>query len=67
MKPILNTTRSLMAPLIVDIIPQMDLAYNKKKLAEWRDKELKALSHSKGHGGGLIANAKVNTPDRVHS
>ena len=31
--PILTTTKSL------SIIPQLDLAYNKKKLAEWRDKE----------------------------
>jgi hypothetical protein len=33
MKPILNTTASLLK------IPQMDLAYNKKKLAEWREKK----------------------------
>lgn len=35
-----TTTRALMAPLIVDLIPQLDLKHNLKQLEVWREKEL---------------------------
>lgn len=49
-----TTTRALMAPLIVDLIPQLDLKHNLKQLEGWKQKTEKRQGATVNADGYLI-------------